>query len=67
MNGQGPAFYVGVAIAGVMLLRALAATDINCPDKCKAMFLSTPLVGKIILGGFVADAVVHRVTERIPF
>ncbi|KAJ7124496.1 UbiA prenyltransferase [Mycena epipterygia] len=67
LNGQGVAFYAGVAVAGVVLLRSLVATDINCPEKCRAMFLSTPLVGQIILGGFVADAVVYRVTEGIAF
>ncbi|KAJ7166047.1 UbiA prenyltransferase [Mycena filopes] len=65
LNGHGTAFYVGVAVAGGVLFRSLMATDIDCPEKCKAMFLTTPLVGQIILGGFVADAVLHRVVEGI--
>jgi 4-hydroxybenzoate polyprenyltransferase len=67
LNGHGPTFYVGVALAGVVLFRSLVATDVNCPEKCKAMFLSTPFVGQIILGGFVVDAMVHRVVEGIAF
>ncbi|KAJ7476863.1 UbiA prenyltransferase [Mycena galericulata] len=67
LNDHGAPFYVGVAVAGIVLLRTLATTDINCPDQCKAMFLRTPMVGQIILGGFVADAIVHRVAEGIPF
>ncbi|KAJ7916280.1 UbiA prenyltransferase, partial [Mycena leptocephala] len=63
LNGHGLTFYVGVALAGVVLFRSLVATDVNCPEKCKAMFLSTPFVGQIILGGFVVDAIVHRVVE----
>ncbi|KAJ7165649.1 UbiA prenyltransferase [Mycena crocata] len=66
-NGQGPAFYAAVVIAGIVLFRSLLATDINCPETCKLMFLGTPLVGQIILAGFVADAVVHRATQQIPF
>ncbi|KAJ6579625.1 UbiA prenyltransferase [Mycena vulgaris] len=67
LNGQGTAFYVGVAIAGYILLKSLVVTDINCPEKCKAMFLSTPVVGQIILGGLVVDAVAYRVVEGIAF
>ncbi|KAJ7775697.1 UbiA prenyltransferase [Mycena maculata] len=67
LNNQGTPFYLGVAMAAVVLFRGLAATDINSPEKCKAMFLDTPLVGQIILGGFVVDAVVYRLTEGIPF
>ncbi|KAJ7859557.1 UbiA prenyltransferase [Mycena leptocephala] len=58
LNGQGILFY-----ASVGLLR----TDVDCPADCKALFLATPLIGQIILGGFVADAVIHRylgVTSR---
>ncbi|KAJ7683538.1 UbiA prenyltransferase [Mycena rosella] len=66
-NGQGTAFYIGVVVAGCILLKTLVATDINCPEKCKAMFLGTPLVGQIILGGFIADAVFYRFAEGIAF
>ncbi|KAJ6544329.1 UbiA prenyltransferase [Mycena capillaripes] len=67
LNDQGVAFYAGVVVAGIVLFRSLAATDVNCPETCKAMFLSTPRVGQIILGGFVVDAVVHRIVEGIAF
>ncbi|KAJ7740589.1 UbiA prenyltransferase [Mycena metata] len=65
LNDQGYAFYAGVVLSGFVLFRSLMVTDINCPEKCKAMFLSTPLVGQIILGGFMADAVVHRVVKGL--
>ncbi|KAJ7210642.1 UbiA prenyltransferase [Mycena haematopus] len=67
LNGQGVPFYVSVAIAGVMLLTALLGTDIDNPKECKDFFLLTPLLGQIILGGFVADAILHRIVEGIPF
>ncbi|KAJ7130128.1 UbiA prenyltransferase [Mycena epipterygia] len=63
LNEQGPLFFVGVVVAGVLLLRGLMRTDIDCPAECRSMFLTTPLIGQILLVGFVADAVVHRYTE----
>ncbi|KAJ6615459.1 UbiA prenyltransferase [Mycena sp. CBHHK59/15] len=65
LNGQGLPFYASIVVAGSMLLRELSATDIDEPEQCKVMFLGTPLVGQIILGGFVADAVVYRLVEGI--
>ncbi|KAJ7196937.1 UbiA prenyltransferase [Mycena pura] len=65
LNGQGAAFYIGVAVAGGTLFRSLAKTNIDSPETCKDMFLTTPLVGQIILGGFVADAVFHRIIHGI--
>jgi 4-hydroxybenzoate polyprenyltransferase len=65
LNSQGILFYASIAIAGGLLLATLMRTDIDCPEECKAMFLSTPLVGQIILVGFVADAVAHRINEGI--
>ncbi|KAJ7430193.1 hypothetical protein B0H11DRAFT_2397317 [Mycena galericulata] len=67
LNNQGIPFYVSVAIAGVMLLSALLRTDIHRPSDCKNLFLGTPLLGQIILGGFLADAVLHRFVEGIAF
>ncbi|KAJ6481715.1 UbiA prenyltransferase [Mycena sanguinolenta] len=63
LNGQGPLFYTGVASAGVVLLRELLRTNIDRPEECKAFFLTTPLVGQILLGGVVADAVINRYIE----
>ncbi|KAJ6579623.1 UbiA prenyltransferase [Mycena vulgaris] len=67
LNNQGIPFYISVAIAGVMLLTALLRTNIERPTDCKDLFLGTPLLGQIILGGFVADAVLHRFAEGIAF
>ncbi|KAJ7499861.1 UbiA prenyltransferase [Mycena latifolia] len=67
LNNQGIPFYISVAVAGVMLLIALSRTDIDRPNDCKALFLGTPLLGQIILGGFVADAVLHRFAEGVAF
>ncbi|KAK7053742.1 mitochondrial 4-hydroxybenzoate polyprenyltransferase [Favolaschia claudopus] len=65
LNSQGTPFYVGVAAAGVLLLSTLLHTDIDSPSGCKEFFLLTPLVGEIILGGFVIDAIYHRVVGGI--
>ncbi|KAJ7815981.1 UbiA prenyltransferase family-domain-containing protein [Mycena olivaceomarginata] len=46
---------------------ALLRTDIDVPGECKEFFLLTPRLGQIILGGFVADAVLHRVGEGVAF
>ncbi|KAJ6482074.1 UbiA prenyltransferase [Mycena vitilis] len=67
VNNQGHTFYASVALAGVVLFKSLLTTDVDCPEQCKAMFLSTPRVGQIILLGFVVDAGAHRFVERIPF
>ncbi|KAJ7031630.1 UbiA prenyltransferase [Mycena alexandri] len=60
LNGQGILFYVGVAAAGFVLIRGLLRTDVDCPAECKEFFLTTPLVGQLVLVGCVADAAVHR-------
>ncbi|KAJ6610484.1 UbiA prenyltransferase [Mycena sp. CBHHK59/15] len=65
LNSQGMPFYISVTMAGVILLKTLIQTDVDSPDECKAMFLGTPLIGQVILGGFVADALIHRLTEGI--
>ncbi|KAJ6501146.1 UbiA prenyltransferase [Mycena vitilis] len=67
LNNQGHAFYAGVAVAGVVLIKSLLNTNVDDPEQCKAMFLTTPRVGRIILLGFVVDAAAHRFGERIPF
>ncbi|KAJ6588465.1 UbiA prenyltransferase [Mycena capillaripes] len=63
LNRQGALFYAGVAAAGFILLRGLQRTDIDSPAECKAFFLATPMIGQIILVGFVADAVIYRYLE----
>ena len=42
-----------------MLIRALLQTDVDRPVDCKELFLGTTLVGQIILGGLVTDAVLR--------
>ncbi|KAJ7507286.1 UbiA prenyltransferase [Mycena galericulata] len=64
LNGQGILFYSSVGTAGFILLWTLLHTDINCPAECKAMFLTTPLIGQVILVGFIVDAVIHRYTDK---
>ncbi|KAJ7740582.1 UbiA prenyltransferase [Mycena metata] len=65
LNNQGLPFFASVTVAGVRLLKALLRTDIDCPGDCQDLFLGTPRIGQIILGGFVADAVLHRLTEGV--
>jgi 4-hydroxybenzoate polyprenyltransferase len=65
LNGQGPVFYAAMAIVSLILLPKLLRTDINKPKDCKNFTLDTPLIGKIILGGFTLDAVVQRVWNGV--
>ncbi|KAF8916052.1 UbiA prenyltransferase [Mucidula mucida] len=67
LNGHGLAFYLGVIVAGMSLLVPLVKTDIDRPVDCKNLFLGTPRVGQIILGGLVADALIHRWMAGVPF
>ncbi len=67
LNGHGLAFYLGVLVAGMSLLVPLVKTDIDRPVDCKNLFLGTPRVGQIILGGLVADALIQRWMAGVPF
>ncbi|KAF8880787.1 UbiA prenyltransferase [Infundibulicybe gibba] len=66
MNGHGPSFFAGIAVAAALLLPQLLSTDVDIPDDCRKLFLGTPLVGQAILGGFVVDSVLSRLTNGIP-
>ncbi|RDB21359.1 4-hydroxybenzoate polyprenyltransferase, mitochondrial [Hypsizygus marmoreus] len=66
LNGHGPLFYLGVICAAILLLPRLIATDVDRPEDCRNLFLGTPLVGQVILGGLVMDAVTHRLRSGIP-
>ncbi|KAJ7867924.1 hypothetical protein B0H14DRAFT_2503982 [Mycena olivaceomarginata] len=59
LNGQGIPFFVSVAVIGFLLSRSLWHTNIDEPESCKALFLGTPFLGQIILGGLILDAVLH--------
>ncbi|KAJ7861239.1 UbiA prenyltransferase [Mycena olivaceomarginata] len=65
LNGQGVPFFYSVAVSGLILLLSLWGTDVDNPESCKAFFLRTPLLGQIILCGFIWDAVAHRLEERL--
>ncbi|KAK7014079.1 Para-hydroxybenzoate--polyprenyltransferase, mitochondrial precursor (PHB:polyprenyltransferase) [Paramarasmius palmivorus] len=65
-NHQGISFYVVTTIAGARLLQTLVYTDVDRPNDCKNMFLATPEIGRIILFGFILDAVVNRLINGIP-
>ncbi|KAK7042364.1 mitochondrial 4-hydroxybenzoate polyprenyltransferase [Favolaschia claudopus] len=60
LNGHGPFFFAGLAAAGFILLKGLLETDIDNPSQCKSFFLTTPLVGQIILAGLLVDAIFSR-------
>ena len=66
LNNQGPAYYAGIAVGGFLLLFKLLQTDIDSPEQCKDLFLGTPLVGQVILGGLVVDVLARRILEGIP-
>ncbi|KAJ3733873.1 UbiA prenyltransferase family-domain-containing protein [Lentinula guzmanii] len=65
LNGHGIPFFVGVLLAAVLLLSKLLRTNVDCPGDCRDFFLQTPLIGQIIVGGFVADAVIARISNGI--
>jgi 4-hydroxybenzoate polyprenyltransferase len=66
LNGHGLPFFLGVAVAGTLLLRGLMETDIDSPEDCRRMFLGTPRVGQSILIGLIADAVYKRLSAGLP-
>ncbi|KIK53856.1 hypothetical protein GYMLUDRAFT_49149 [Collybiopsis luxurians FD-317 M1] len=66
LNGHGIAFFAGVLIAAGLLMSKLLTTDVDRPEDCRDFFLQTPLIGQVVLGGFVADAVLARLTSGIP-
>ncbi|KAJ7839275.1 UbiA prenyltransferase [Mycena leptocephala] len=66
LNGQGIPFFVSVAVVGFLLSRSLWHTNIDEPENCMALFLGTPFLGQIILGGLILDAVLHRWIEGLP-
>jgi len=65
LNGQGVFFYLGVAIAGAILIRKLILTDLDNPNDCKNFFLQTVIVGQVILGGLVLDGIYYRIEKHI--
>ncbi|KAL0945374.1 hypothetical protein HGRIS_000873 [Hohenbuehelia grisea] len=65
-NGQGWPYFVGVSIAGAMLLVKLAQTNIDNPHDCRDLFLGTVSVGQVILAGLVIDVVAQRLMDGIP-
>ncbi|KAF9500005.1 UbiA prenyltransferase [Pleurotus eryngii] len=66
LNGQGAPVYIAIAITSYLLLNRLLQTDIDRPDDCKTLFLGTVAIGQIVLGGFVIDAISHRLLHGIP-
>ncbi|KAJ3728637.1 UbiA prenyltransferase family-domain-containing protein [Lentinula raphanica] len=65
LNGHGLPFFAGVLLAADLLMSKLLRTNIDCPNDCKDFFLQTPLIGQIIVGGLVADAVIFRISNGI--
>ncbi|KAF7332726.1 UbiA prenyltransferase [Mycena kentingensis (nom. inval.)] len=65
-NGHGGVFLAFVALAAGILFRSILRTDIDDPTTCLRMFVTTPLVGQVVLAGFVADAVAGRLRAGIP-
>ncbi|KAJ3718843.1 UbiA prenyltransferase [Lentinula raphanica] len=66
LNGHSYPFFAGVLLAAFLLISKLLRTDIDRPADCRDFFLQTPLIGQILVGGFVADAVVARISSGIP-
>ncbi|KAJ4471122.1 UbiA prenyltransferase [Lentinula edodes] len=65
LNGHSYPFFAGVMLAAGLLLSKLLRTDIDRPADCRDFFLQTPLIGQILVGGFVADAIIGRISSGI--
>ncbi|GAW05899.1 4-hydroxybenzoate polyprenyl transferase [Lentinula edodes] len=65
LNGHSYPFFAGVLLAAGLLLSKLLRTDIDRPADCRDFFLQTPLIGQILVGGFVADAIIGRISSGI--
>jgi 4-hydroxybenzoate polyprenyltransferase len=65
LNGHSYPFFAGLLLAEVLLMSKLLRTNVDNPGDCKDFFLQTPLIGQVVLAGFVADAVIARVTNGI--
>ncbi|KAJ4464374.1 UbiA prenyltransferase family [Lentinula aciculospora] len=65
LNGHSYPFFAAVLLAAGLLVSKLLSTDIDRPADCRDFFLQTPLIGQILVGGFVADAVIARISLGI--
>ncbi|KAJ3893519.1 UbiA prenyltransferase family [Lentinula edodes] len=65
LNGHSYSFFAGVLLAAGLLLSKLLRSDIDRPADCRDFFLQTPLIGQILVGGFVADAIIGRISSGI--
>ncbi|KAF7292861.1 hypothetical protein MIND_01185100 [Mycena indigotica] len=63
MNGHGITFLASVVVAAVDLFSGLLGTNVDNPAECKKFFLATPRIGQWVLGGLVADSLLHRFLE----
>ena len=54
LAGVGPVAYLGLAVAGVMLVRQIVVLDIDNADQCLSLFKSNSRVGAIIFAGLMA-------------
>ncbi|KAK0200253.1 UbiA prenyltransferase family-domain-containing protein [Desarmillaria ectypa] len=66
LNGQSLPYYLAVAISGGIMFKELLSTDIDDPRQCMKFFLRTPMIGNIVLGGLVLDAILQRAVDGIP-
>ena len=57
--------FSALTIVSLILFPKLLRTDIDTPRDCRSFTLDTPLIGQVILGGFVLDAVVQRALSGI--
>ncbi|KAL7749520.1 Para-hydroxybenzoate--polyprenyltransferase, mitochondrial precursor (PHB:polyprenyltransferase) [Sorochytrium milnesiophthora] len=54
-NGQAWVYYVGVAAAGVQLVRIVRETDLDRPDSCWRAFVRCGWAGAAVTGGLALD------------
>jgi len=66
LNGQHAMFYIGLIIASAKLMISVRQTNIDLPAECKSMFMETPFIGLIILGGLVSDGLYYRLSSGLP-
>ncbi|KAK7443756.1 Para-hydroxybenzoate--polyprenyltransferase, mitochondrial precursor (PHB:polyprenyltransferase) [Stygiomarasmius scandens] len=66
LNAHGFVFFCSLLFASARLINGLLRTDIDKPEDCQKFFMDTPVIGTIILAGFLLDTLVSRIQGGIP-
>lgn len=65
LNRQGWPFFGSLVIAGAIIARRLAKTDIDCKEDCKRFFIGSKYVSVVLAVGLAVDAMKSRIESGI--